>query len=184
MRACQDILSRVRSPRGLLSTLRRRNTRPRPKRLVLSTLTVLAGVTLVVAGIAVELHKASPPHKPLIAHGNCAGLTLDATARTTIWHVAPGTNSHSIAMPVGGTLDLHASGPCADILVYETRGSALRGPSTASGGYFSPLGMATFIASQPGTQHISFVLGCSDRDVPCLDNLGPRLATLDVVVSP
>lgn len=185
-RRFDDALARLYPSPQLLPGLRRRARRHRRATIALSS----AVGALTIAGLLGAHYfpyghqEAATLTNPLVDSGPCAGLTLDAETNGGNVSVAPGAGSTPIAMPLGGQLRLVATGPCADTLAYETIGTILGGSSAYSGGYFSASGVATFDALRPGRQQISFVLGCPGRAVPCLDNLNPKLAVLEVVVEP
>lgn len=180
-------LNRLQPVPDLLHTLRRRQARR--NRLTVSLVT--GGVLCVAAGVLAvsslapfkgSKTAASVSNVKLVSTGTCAGLSVKATnaSKQTPVVLSPGTNSVTITF--GSALTLQATGPCADTLVFQTVGTVLRSPSPTSGGYFSPQGAAVFGGSRAGTQGIGLVLGCAGRDPRCLDELGPRLATLAVTV--
>lgn len=167
----------------MLTALRRRQHRRRRQSVVFGS---VAGIVALAVTTALTLQLTRGAHvgtansnpTPLINTGGCAGLSVVAETGGETTALSAGDNANNFMVAVGARMTLRASGPCSDILGFETLGSALQTPTGVTGGPFRD-GVIAFTAVRPGEQTVWLVFGCAEGK-QCLNDMTGGPATVHV----
>lgn len=173
---------------GMLSALRRRQHRRQRQSLVFGS---VAGIVTLAAAAALTVQLSHGAHvgtansnpTPLIKTGGCAGLSVVAETGGETTALSASDNANNFVVAVGARMTLRASGPCSDILGFETLGSALQTPTGVSGGPFRD-GVIAFTAVRSGEQTVWLVFGCA-KGKQCLNDMtgGPAIVHVTTVAA-